>query len=378
VLTQADRERLVGDILRVSFEALTLEEFGAEGVPLIERLFDTSNSLLYQCNERREMVKICGTMEEAHSHYADHYYSSDPMQALMKRLNLWILHGPRYPEWKMFLKLPVYTDHARHHEIDNYIHMRLNEADHHEPKMAGMLIARSSRQPDFSEGDGLILARLLPALEALTRRSDRVKAQLCTQSIVETVLELDPRPRIALDPQGRFLWASERSETLLKLRRGGRWVVPDALVQAARGLGALTGKDLASAVPVASVAIPREKAAPVRADLRLARTRTGSPFVLAELELPDVSPRMAEVAERFQLTGAEAEVLGLISAGLSDREIGRHLFVSMATVRTHVGRILGKLGVHSRVQAALLSHGLLSEPDFRNETSLPPLPRRRP
>jgi DNA-binding NarL/FixJ family response regulator len=50
-------------------------------------------------------------------------------------------------------------------------------------------------------------------------------------------------------------------------------------------------------------------------------------------------------------------VLQLISLGLSDREIGKRLFVSRETVHTHSGRIFSKLGVSSRVQAALLARG---------------------
>jgi len=72
---------------------------------------------------------------------------------------------------------------------------------------------------------------------------------------------------------------------------------------------------------------------------------------------------LAEVARRAQLTAAETEVLGLLSRGLSDRQIARRRFVSPATVHTHVGRILAKLEVRSRVQAALLARGLDIEHD---------------
>lgn len=54
------------------------------------------------------------------------------------------------------------------------------------------------------------------------------------------------------------------------------------------------------------------------------------------------------------LTRAETRVLHLIGKGLSNREIATHLFVSTETVRTHVHRILGKLGVRSRTAAAAM------------------------
>jgi len=51
------------------------------------------------------------------------------------------------------------------------------------------------------------------------------------------------------------------------------------------------------------------------------------------------------------LTPREAEVLRLIAAGKSNREIARALFVSEATVKTHVNRIFAKTGSRDRGQA---------------------------
>lgn len=62
------------------------------------------------------------------------------------------------------------------------------------------------------------------------------------------------------------------------------------------------------------------------------------------------------------LTDREVEVLCLVAQGLSNQEIARTLVLSPATVRTHVGNILGKLGLNNRTQAALyaLREGLVT------------------
>ncbi len=63
-----------------------------------------------------------------------------------------------------------------------------------------------------------------------------------------------------------------------------------------------------------------------------------------------------ESREVSGLTARELEVLRLVAGGLSDRQIAEALFISYATARTHVARILAKLGVTSRTAAAAIAH----------------------
>jgi DNA-binding NarL/FixJ family response regulator len=76
-------------------------------------------------------------------------------------------------------------------------------------------------------------------------------------------------------------------------------------------------------------------------------------------QLPDLSAADADEgatpAILNGLTGREKEVLIAVAEGLSNIEIAERLFVSEATVKSHVGRVLAKLGLRNRVQAVVLA-----------------------
>ncbi len=77
--------------------------------------------------------------------------------------------------------------------------------------------------------------------------------------------------------------------------------------------------------------------------------------LIAEFARAPVAP--TPPAELERLTEREREVLELVARGRSNAEIARELVVGPATVKTHVGRVLTKLGLPDRVEAVIRAYG---------------------
>ncbi|MFF7160194.1 response regulator [Streptomyces sp. NPDC008086] len=118
----------------------------------------------------------------------------------------------------------------------------------------------------------------------------------------------------------------------------------DAIMAGASGyvLKQIRGSDLVSAVR--TVASGRSMLDP-ETTARLMRSLRADPADAVAPELASLSPR-------------ERDILALIGDGLTNREIGKKLYLSEKTVKNHISRLLAKLGVQRRVQAAVLASHL--------------------
>ncbi|MGW3206073.1 response regulator [Streptomyces sp. NPDC001135] len=120
----------------------------------------------------------------------------------------------------------------------------------------------------------------------------------------------------------------------------------DAIMAGASGyvLKQIKGSDLVSAVR--TVASGQSMLDPATT-ARLMRSLRADPAGASSVppELAGLSPR-------------ERDILALIGDGLTNREIGKRLYLSEKTVKNHISRLLSKLGVQRRVQAAVLASHL--------------------
>jgi DNA-binding CsgD family transcriptional regulator len=359
VRVTAHPEELLGAVVRAAAEVVTFEELGREVMPLLRRAISASSTHLYRSEPEHPMLTLAGdALAELMPDYLQSHFEHDPLQHSCTRHNPWIWVASRYPEWQQYVNGPIHDFCARW-GVKYILHMRLFDGAHLRPGMVGIAVARSPRQPDFTDDEVLKLAQLMPSLQAAARRCERTRRASQVSGALQGLLE-DGRlqPRMALDLGARLLWASPRAERLLGRRR----TVPEELETAVRRLAAFAGR----AAPATLAPFTAELRAPegtvVKAHLSICHGPTGEPFIAVDLDVPlpapprlhDAQQRAGALTERHGLTPAEAGVLRLLAGGLRDRDIARQQHTSLSTVRTHVSRVLGKLGVSSRLEAALL------------------------
>ncbi len=153
------------------------------------------------------------------------------------------------------------------------------------------------------------------------------------------------------------LW-TEAAETWQRLERPFlaaycRWRLGEALVRD-RSSRTEASAPLAEAYAVAT----RLGARPLLRQLELLAER-------ARLDLSQVevgAPGEKSAAMALGLTAREAEVLGLVARGLTNREIAARLVISVKTASVHVSHILRKLGAPNRLEAAAIAHRLAPPP----------------
>jgi DNA-binding NarL/FixJ family response regulator len=228
-----------------------------------------------------------------------------------------------------------------------------------------------------------------PAAVALSARADRAllaraagddelaAAELAAADELRTIARqgaaFPRRPKFILGPEGRGWLARAEAEYRRASGRNDpqawqtvleefgpayvyetartRWRLAEALAEAGRR------DEAAEQWRQAAHTADKLKARPLRAALDdlARRARIGTP------------ERHGDGAVLNSLTSREREVLRLIAAGRSNREIASVLFIAPKTASVHVSNILGKLGAASRTEAAAIAHreGLTSQPSPR-------------
>jgi DNA-binding CsgD family transcriptional regulator len=234
-----------------------------------------------------------------------------------------------------WLRSEVLNEFYIPHKLEHHLTARLSATGYGHPGCTAVVL--SAPKP-FDVRDLRLVHRLLPALEGAVRRSGMTR----DRDALATMLERDGAGHLLFNLDGRLRWRSMRAGALL----GGS--IPDAIVDAVRRVAALA----AAAEPLADPP-PFELVADGPVPLRVETYLAAGAVAVRVTEANPNGAALASLALAFRLTRSETVVLARMASGARNREIAGALQVSPETVRTHVHRILRKLGVRSRTEAVI-------------------------
>ncbi len=348
-------QALFDAVVRAAAEALRLEDLGEDAMAPLMRAVGASGALLYRYDARGRPEGVGGNLVETLGAYTPELFTEDPVQQHLHRHYAPTgrpIMAEQELEPRTYHRSAAYTDFYRPFEMEHLLGVSLSPARYGSPGMTGILFTRARGLPPFSGPESAVLARVQPHLAAVSRRSARLAEEAQARRGMEAVLLHHlSRPHLVLDGAGHLLWASPPARELLALLPEG--ALPEELVEGARRLAALVLGGVMARPPAYTFRFTLEDGRALRVELAAVRMPDGGLSVDVAMEASGLgATEVAQARERWGLTRAEGDVLGLLVTGLTNADIARRLCVSVETVRTHVQRILGKLGVATRQEAA--------------------------
>jgi ATP/maltotriose-dependent transcriptional regulator MalT len=246
----------------------------------------------------------------------------------------------------------------------------------HIPRHAWPLLVAGARGCAAAARDGDLIARGAAMLDRLRAEAGKLPVEGLAQRAHQLTFTAEAararqalavtepgKPRQPGQPDGiRAAWdkAVQAWEAA-----GEPYPLAMALLRSAEAaLGAGDREDGAARLRRAAGLAQRLGAGPLSEDIallarraRITLARPGEPAG-SQAAAGRAGQAQAHEPERLGLTERELEVLRLVAAGHSNREIAGELFISVKTASVHVSNILGKLGVTSRGEAAATAHRL--------------------
>jgi DNA-binding CsgD family transcriptional regulator len=339
-------------------EAHDFSDLGSRAFPLLGKALGACAALMFEVGSEARPRALAGEALSVFPWYLQNIAPEDPLFRA-SAIHCDPVHLPvRHAGRRVFRASRAYNDFYRANGFDDKLYMRIAGARLDEPGAVSMGFLRARGAAPFTAREVDLAMIALSAFRGAARRIAAGRAARDRQVIEALACTGARDATMVLDARGRLLWASTGAATMCGLQGLS---VPAPLHEAARRLGlfAVTG-DLDPTVPLPfAVAFAGLGGASILAELSIVRTASGEPMVVIGLDRRGL-PRdlVHQAAACFELTPSEADVLGLLARGLSNKQIGARLQVSIATVKSHVNRVLAKMGADSRLQAALLARRL--------------------
>jgi DNA-binding CsgD family transcriptional regulator len=313
----------------------------------LQRIVGASGSTLSSYDQPgRKPTTQGGPLERLMVEYPPDLLAEDPIYAwnLSTPAGLFVTTGEDF-DFHSFSRSRPYIEFYRPRDIGFMCGVRPTGLRYGSQHMFGLMFCTPSLAQRFDSQALDKLRQLEAPLRSAARRIARFRALEQKNDMLAQLLERQQGAFVIWNADGRLVWSSALAQAQLE----GPLARSDLGHAAALATRQLRRTDTTNGE--ALLGRPRQlrsgRGHPLLVEFSSIRSADRRPWLLAELKAcPGANRGIAE------LTNSETRVLRLVARGLSNREISEQLRVSNETIKTHVKRILSKLGVRSRGKAA--------------------------
>jgi len=353
----SERKLKLDAAITAASDAISLDEIASHALPALSDAIGACDGFVYSFSHDRLPFGI-GKAQWAMGQYVERrYIDDDPHARYGRRDEAVVRVASDLIERKELHRSRAYREFFRAEQVEYAANLRLTPATYGQPGASFMFMMRRADQTDFTREEAEMMAAAMPAFQAAARRHARIEASIEKGKMLETVVEtLIGEPVVVFDKLGRAVWRSARARDTIGCAPSESRLVSMRLSDAARRLATAAERD-ANARSTMGIELPHDVGpSAASADLLIAPGARGNHYVVARLHQGKTdSVKLGMIADQHELTPTETAVLAQIAEGLSNREIAERQRISLETARTHVHRVLQKLGVPTRTRAALLT-----------------------
>lgn len=327
---------------------VTLEDLAGSLLDELQALTQASGAFVFVFDQPLVPRSLGGSLAPALQYYTMDHFREDLVQAACLAHPRSTYVTPDEGNWEAHARSEVYAQFYRRFEVGFIKGVWPAGLRYGERGMFAFVLTKPTLNERFDATACRVIHHIELPLKAAARRIKRLGDITQERDMLRQLLG-SRRGAFALwDPEQRLTWVSPGAEAHL-----GNVFVRAEL----EGLATTARRQLkrAKSAPERCVLgrsheLTAASGEPVSVQFCQLRGPDHRPWLLAELEAAGhIHGQLAA------LTSTEQRVLRLLMRGASNREICAELFVSNETVKTHVSRILRKLGVSSRSKAACLA-----------------------
>ncbi len=369
-------------VSRTALECNTVEELIPEVLRRLEGIFKTGNSTFFFARHLAQELNLDrvitrGIEDKFLAQFRDYYHRQDPFLKGLQNPSASVLTTEQLISFKDLTRCEYYNDFLRPQSIHHQMSIYLKS----EQRLFGILsLFRPQTAKRFSSVDMAKADLMAPYLSGALEKSMISQKMVERRSFIDSIVAGLPYKGImVMDTSLEPIYQDENAVRMLSDLNRAKQPGDASFEPLPRDIY-LRCKDFLTSVGQEQVFEPRQiqfdlvsptNKQKVSIQLRLITNRSKNPLLLLCFDPEEPLSCLLKRSKKHGLTRREIEVVSLLSEGLTNKEIGKRLFISEYTVENHLRSIYRKMGVTNRTAVVHRLLQMTSAKHFLASQSLP-------